>query len=348
MNFEDRIFKNFKLRAKDAFKYHKCEHLIPKTDHDQEYEKILGCDRFTYVQYLKSKFKDGMAEFNYGIEGWHIDHIFPLARATPDNLIFWLHYLNTQPLWKKQNEDKCDYIFDLNEVRLVQKIICEAKQIVYTDTIDPIQVCKFSRPYLKQLKRKGQITDHEIEIIKENHKNNIKTKKKQKNTDKSLQENNQYYGLPKRKLKGKESLNKKELRFCQNNNIQVKKIKGCNQWRIIPDNHKLDKVEIINKPLVTNGKEKKELHKSKEQLLQEEKRQRRIDVYAEKDYNENKKLQDIIKEQQKIISMLRDENKKLKNKLYKTKECTLKLPIVENVNFEDIKMFEQLFSKENT
>jgi hypothetical protein len=178
MNFEDRIFKNFKSRAKQAFKHHKCEHLIPKSDHDQEYEKILGCDRFQFAKFLKSKFKDGMSESNYGIDGWHIDHIFPLARATKDNLIFWLHYLNTQPLWKKHNQDKCDFIFDLNEICLVEKNICESKQMVYIDTIDPIQVCKFSRPYLKELKYKGQITDDQIDKIKNLHRDSLKTKNK--------------------------------------------------------------------------------------------------------------------------------------------------------------------------
>lgn len=178
MNFEDRIFRNFKRRAKQAFKYHKCEHLIPKTDHDQEYEKILGCDRFAYVKYLISKFDKGMTKTNYGLEGWHIDHIFPLARATENNLIFWLHHLNTQPLWKKQNEDKCDFIFNLDEVRLVQKNICEAKNVNYIDTIDPTKVLKFSRPYLKELKHKGQITDDQISKIKQNHRNSLKNKNK--------------------------------------------------------------------------------------------------------------------------------------------------------------------------
>jgi 5-methylcytosine-specific restriction endonuclease McrA len=59
----------------------------------------LGCDLFSYKQYLESKFDDNMNWGNYGTY-WEIDHIVPLSKGG----IF--HYTNTQPLTKHQNRSK--------------------------------------------------------------------------------------------------------------------------------------------------------------------------------------------------------------------------------------------------
>jgi hypothetical protein len=41
---------------------------------------------------------------NYGLYGWHIDHIIPLASAnTEDELLKLFHYTNLQPLWAEEN-----------------------------------------------------------------------------------------------------------------------------------------------------------------------------------------------------------------------------------------------------
>lgn len=65
----------------------------------------LGCDLFEFKKYLKSKFKRGMTWENYGSK-WHIDHIKPLSSfdlTDRKQLLECCHYLNTQPLWKKEN-----------------------------------------------------------------------------------------------------------------------------------------------------------------------------------------------------------------------------------------------------
>lgn len=223
MDFENKIFKNFKSRAKDAFKFHRRENSIPKTD--KEWETILGCDRLTYVEYLKQKFKDGMYEGNYGIEGWHIDHIFPLARAKPEKLEFWLHYLNTQPLWKQENTDKADFIFDLNQVRQIEKTICEVKSIDYIDTIG-IDTLKYSKGYLTELKVKGQISDSDISKIKNNHRNSEFVKTQRERAKQTLKDKKA--GKPsKRQLKGNDVLGKKQVEYCLENNIPlIKRIDG--------------------------------------------------------------------------------------------------------------------------
>lgn len=68
----------------------------------------LGTDILSYKGYLESKFRDGMCWENRG-KDWHIDHIKPVCSF---NLEIQherkkaFHYLNTQPLLKKENLEK--------------------------------------------------------------------------------------------------------------------------------------------------------------------------------------------------------------------------------------------------
>jgi len=69
--------------------------------------EIVGCTPEELKDYLSSKFKDGMNWDNYGVCGWHIDHIIPLATAKDEYDIYKLcHYTNLQPLWSEENLKK--------------------------------------------------------------------------------------------------------------------------------------------------------------------------------------------------------------------------------------------------
>lgn len=71
----------------------------------------LGCSIGELKIYLESKFKDGMSWDNYGINGWHIDHIFPLSKIDFNNqteIKKACHFTNLQPLWAKENLSKRD------------------------------------------------------------------------------------------------------------------------------------------------------------------------------------------------------------------------------------------------
>jgi hypothetical protein len=44
---------------------------------------------------------------NYGVGGWEIDHIIPLASAKTEEEVYKLcHYTNLQPLWANENFKK--------------------------------------------------------------------------------------------------------------------------------------------------------------------------------------------------------------------------------------------------
>ncbi len=66
----------------------------------------LGCSLSEWRQYMELKFQDGMAWNNHGKFGWHIDEIIPISAwdqsKDEERKACW-HYLNSQPLWAKEN-----------------------------------------------------------------------------------------------------------------------------------------------------------------------------------------------------------------------------------------------------
>lgn len=73
--------------------------------------KDLGCSVEELIIYLESKFELGMSWDNWKHDGWHIDHIKPLASFDLTNRKQFLeacHYTNLQPLWAKDNFSKRD------------------------------------------------------------------------------------------------------------------------------------------------------------------------------------------------------------------------------------------------
>lgn len=71
--------------------------------------KDLGCTVAELKIYLSSQFKHGMTWDNWGVKGWHIDHIIPLSRfnlSDRNEVLKAVHYTNLQPLWAKDNLSK--------------------------------------------------------------------------------------------------------------------------------------------------------------------------------------------------------------------------------------------------
>lgn len=70
--------------------------------------EILGYSSEQLKAHLEALFIDGMNWENYGRNGWHIDHIIPLAAfnySTPDHIDFKRAWAlsNLQPLWQADN-----------------------------------------------------------------------------------------------------------------------------------------------------------------------------------------------------------------------------------------------------
>lgn len=70
---------------------------------------LLGCSVPFFKKYLESKFLLNMSWDNYGLKGWHIDHIAPIATFdlfNSEQQRKCFHYTNLQPLWADENLKK--------------------------------------------------------------------------------------------------------------------------------------------------------------------------------------------------------------------------------------------------
>ena len=73
--------------------------------------ELIGCTPDEYLNHLRSLYKPGMTDENYG--EWHVDHIIPcssfdLTKEEEKKKCF--NYKNTQPLWKIDNLSKSNKI----------------------------------------------------------------------------------------------------------------------------------------------------------------------------------------------------------------------------------------------
>lgn len=72
----------------------------------------MGCSVDELKSYLESKFQPGMSWDNWTIDGWHVDHIIPLAKfdlTDRRQFLTAVNYKNLQPLWAKDNLSKNKY-----------------------------------------------------------------------------------------------------------------------------------------------------------------------------------------------------------------------------------------------
>ncbi len=71
--------------------------------------ELLGCSIEEFRIYIEKQFKENMNWNNYGLKGWHMDHIIPCNRfdlSKTDEQKKCFHYTNLQPLWCDKNWKK--------------------------------------------------------------------------------------------------------------------------------------------------------------------------------------------------------------------------------------------------
>lgn len=118
INNKDRILRRSNLKYKTDIK-HKLRVLLRSRLNkalNRNYKsgsavRDLGCTVEELKSYLESKFLPGMTWDNYGLYGWHIDHIKPLASfdlSDRKQMLEACHYTNLQPLWANDNLSKND------------------------------------------------------------------------------------------------------------------------------------------------------------------------------------------------------------------------------------------------
>jgi hypothetical protein len=87
--------------------------LINKKGQELNTQELIGCNRDIFLQHLESQFTEGMTWENYGLKGWHVDHIMPISSydlTNEDEVKKACHYTNLQPLWWQDNLEKGDKI----------------------------------------------------------------------------------------------------------------------------------------------------------------------------------------------------------------------------------------------
>jgi len=103
---------NYKITRKYKNRIRKKVRDIVKEKYGLGSSRILGCTTKEFKAHIEALFKPGMNWQNYSFEGWHLDHIKPLALfnlENPEEVKKAFHFTNYQPLWAEENRIKSDH-----------------------------------------------------------------------------------------------------------------------------------------------------------------------------------------------------------------------------------------------
>ena len=107
-NINAKIAHNWRSRFKSAMQHNKRGKSLD----------FMGCNVEFLKLYLESQFQTGMNWENYGLHGWHIDHIIPVSSfdLTDITQVYkCFHYTNLQPLWAVDNLHKSNKVGQICE-----------------------------------------------------------------------------------------------------------------------------------------------------------------------------------------------------------------------------------------
>ena len=102
---ERRRKSDINFRLKDVLRKRMRNALLGLSKADRTMN-LIGCSMDELKIYLEKQFREGMNWGNYGLHGWHIDHILPccsfdLKEVEEQKKCF--HYTNLRPLWAEEN-----------------------------------------------------------------------------------------------------------------------------------------------------------------------------------------------------------------------------------------------------
>ena len=100
-----KIGHQYRVRINHALKSKNLNRIVGKLD-------FLGCSLREFKIHLEKKFQPGMNWSNYKKDGWHVDHIKPIASfdlTKNEERKKCFHYTNLQPLWAIDNYKKNKY-----------------------------------------------------------------------------------------------------------------------------------------------------------------------------------------------------------------------------------------------
>jgi hypothetical protein len=99
----------FKLSCNLRGSIHRAIKYGYKTESTQE---LLGCTWEEVLIYIESLFLPGMTWENWTNDGWHLDHIRPVASfdlTDPEQQKLCCHYTNLRPIWAEENYCKSSW-----------------------------------------------------------------------------------------------------------------------------------------------------------------------------------------------------------------------------------------------
>jgi hypothetical protein len=99
-----RVATNLRKRIRDAIK---------RGIKSDKTMNLLGCSLEELKRHIENLWQPGMSWENYGMYGWHIDHVKPCAvfdLSDPEQQRACFHWSNLQPLWAGDNIRKSDSV----------------------------------------------------------------------------------------------------------------------------------------------------------------------------------------------------------------------------------------------
>ncbi len=92
----------------------------------------LGCSSVEIAAHIEKQFINGMNWGNYGVFGWHIDHIIPCQRfnlAIEEHCLVCFNWRNLRPLWGVENSDRQHWMNVEDRLFLDPELYCMAMAI---------------------------------------------------------------------------------------------------------------------------------------------------------------------------------------------------------------------------